>query len=131
MRSLTRLFTTTTFLEVSAGLGLAAFPALVVWLLLGVREPSPEALVVGRVGGAGLVAIGVACWLAREDSGSRSQHGLLWGALIYNLGASVALAFAGLTLRMDGVALWPVVVLHSIMAIWCAASLLPSSADAR
>jgi hypothetical protein len=94
-------------------------------------EPSPEALIVGRVGGAGLVAIGVACWLARDDRSSRSQHGLLWGVLIYNVGTCIVLAFAGLTLRMDGVALWPVVLLHAVMTIWCAANLRASAASAR
>jgi len=123
MRSLVKLFMVTTLLEVGAGLGLVVFPPLVIWLLLGVREPAPEALIVGRVGGAALVAIGVACWLARDDRGSRAQRGLLWGILIYNVGTGVALALAGLILRMDGVALWPVVVLHTLMAIWCAANL--------
>lgn len=62
---------------------------MLIWLLFGVGEPSPEALIVGRVGGAGLLAIGVASWLALDDRDSRSQHGLLWGMLIYNVGAGV------------------------------------------
>jgi len=131
MRSLGKLFMATTLLEVGAGLCMVVFPTLTIWLLLGVREPSPEALIVGRVGGAGLVAIGVACWLARDDRSSQSQHGLLWGILIYNIGTCAVLVFAGLMLRMDGVSLWPVVVLHAIMTIWCAANLRVSAANAR
>ena len=38
------------------------------------------------------------------------------------VGTCVVLASAGLISRMDGVALWPGVALHAVMAIWCAAS---------
>lgn len=117
------LFVATALIEVGAGLALMSLPASVIWLLLGVRAPSPEALIVGRVGGAGLLAIGVACWLARDDRGSRSQYGLQWAMLVYNVGACTVLALARSMLSMAGVALWPGVGLHAIMAIWCALNL--------
>jgi hypothetical protein len=75
---------------------------------------------VGRIGGAGLLAIGVACWLARDDSGSRAQHSLLWGMLVYNVGACAILAYVGSMLPTVGVALWPGVIVHAAMATWCA-----------
>jgi hypothetical protein len=112
----------TALLEVVAGLSLLSVPGLAVGLLLGVREPSPEARVVGRVGGAGLLAIGVACWLARDDRGSRSQHSLLSAMLVYNVGACTVLAYAGAMLALAGVALWPTVGLHAVMTIWCLAA---------
>jgi hypothetical protein len=118
MRSQGKLFIATALIEVGAGLSLLCLPAMAIWFLLGVGEPSPEAIIVGRVGGAGLLAIGVACWLARDDSDSRSQHGLLWGMIIYNVGACVVLAIAG-SMRMSGIAMWPAVVLHAAMTIWC------------
>ena len=46
---------------------------------LGVETPVPEALIVGRVCGAGLLALGVACWLSRVTIRSRAQDGLVWG----------------------------------------------------
>ena len=114
------LFAAAAFIEVGAGLALVGLPALGIWLLLGVRGPSPEALIVSRVCGAAMLAIGVACWFARDDRGSRSQHGLLWAMLIYNVGTCIVLAFAGLELQMAGVGLWPAVGLHGLMTIWCA-----------
>jgi len=78
---------------------------------------------VDRIGGAGLLAIGVACWLARDDSGSVAQHGLLCGMLIYNVGACAVLAYAGSTLPMAGVAPWAGVALHAVLATWCAGNL--------
>jgi len=129
MRSQGKLFIATALIEGCTGLSLVSLPALVIWLLLGVEKPSPEALIVGRVSGASLLAIGVACWLAHSDCGSRSQYGLLWGMLIYNVGACVVLAFAGAMMRMSGVALWPTVVLHAVLTIWCAAYLRGSAAN--
>ena len=102
---------------------MVSVPALAIWLLLGVRGPSPEALVASRIGGAGLLAIAVACWLGRDDGGSSSQHGLLWALLLYNVAAFAVLAFSGSMLRMAGVALWPAVGLHAVMTIWCALNL--------
>jgi hypothetical protein len=108
----------TAFIEAGAGLSLLISPAVATWLLLGVRTPSPEALVVGRVGGAALLAIGVACWFARDDRGSRAR-GLLWAILVYNAGACAVLAFAGSMPSAVGVALWPAVDLHAGMTVWC------------
>jgi len=57
-------------------------PALVTWLVLAVRDPSPEALVIGRVGGAALLAIGLEYWLAGDDRDTRAQRALLFGAFV-------------------------------------------------
>jgi len=39
--------------------------------------------------------------------------------LFYNVAAVGVLAFAGIGLRLDGLALWPAVVLHVVMTVWC------------
>jgi len=128
IRSHSRLLVATALLECGAGLSLLGLPALATWLLLGVRTPSPEALLLGRIGGAGLLAIGVACWFARDDLGSRAQDGLLRALLLYNAGACAALALAGTASPMAGVALWPGVGLHVVMTIWCVLNLRASPA---
>jgi len=130
MSSQRNLFIATALIEVVAGVSLVLLPALAIRLVLGVETPSAEALAVGRLGGVALLAIGVACWLARDDRGSRSQHGLLWGMLTYNVGACAVLASAGSLLRMSGVGLWPAVVLHAALTVWCVAKLRVSGADA-
>jgi hypothetical protein len=128
MRSHGSLFVATALLEGGAGLSLLRSPAVAASLLLGVRSPSPEAILLGRIGGAGLLAIGVACWFARDDRGGRARHGLLWALLSYNAGACAALVLAGSASPMPGIALWPGVGLHVVMAIWCALSLRASRA---
>ena len=124
MRSRGKLLIATTIIEVGAGLCLLMAPALATWLLSRVREPSPEAVLLGRIAGAGLCALGAACWIARDDQSSRSQLGLLWGMLFYNVTVCAALAFGGMTTSSVGLLLWPGVVLHATMTAWCVWNLL-------
>ncbi len=42
MRSQEKLFTASVLIEAAAGLPMVSLPALAIWLLLGVREPSPD-----------------------------------------------------------------------------------------
>jgi hypothetical protein len=104
--------------EAATGLALIAVPAIVVRLLLG-AEISGASMPLGRVAGAALLALGVACWLARDDTQSRTARGLVVAMLMYNIVATAVLAFADIGLGLHGVALWPAVVLHAVMAIWC------------
>jgi hypothetical protein len=105
--------------EGATGLLLLVVPSVLFALLLGLEQTSPEAILVARLTGAALVAIGVTCWLARNDHVGPAQLGLLTGVLIYDVGATVLLAYAGLVLSMVGFALWPAVVLHAVLSIWC------------
>ncbi len=119
---MSRLLKFTAIIEAATGLGLIAVPAIVVRLLLG-AEISGASIPLGRVAGAALLALGVACWLARDDSQSRTARGLVVAMLMYNIPATAILAFAGIGLGLHGVALWPAVVLHAAMAVWCVACL--------
>jgi len=113
-----RFLTLTAIIEAATGLALIALPAIVVRLLLG-AEISGASIPLGRVAGAALLALGVACWLARNDRQSRAARGLVVAMLVYNIVATAVLAFADIGLGLHGVALWPAVVLHAVMAIWC------------
>jgi len=121
-----RFLTLTATIETATGLALIALPALVVRLLLG-AEISGASIPLGRVAGAALLALGVACWLALNDRQSRTARGLVVAMLMYNIIATAVLAFAGIGLGLHGVALWPAVVLHAAMAVWCVACLRRSS----
>ena len=117
------LHTVTAVIELGAGLALLCFPSTTVALLLGSPLDTPTGLTVARVGGAGLLALGVACWLARGDTQSRAARGLVAAILLYNAAVVAVLAFAGIGFGLHGVALWPAVVLHAVMTVWCVASL--------
>ncbi|MBL3526152.1 MAG: hypothetical protein JMN27_00800 [gamma proteobacterium endosymbiont of Lamellibrachia anaximandri] len=114
---------TAAVIESTTGVVLEIAPTFVMWLLFGIQEPSPEALLVGRIAGIALLAIGTGCWISIGDSGSHSQYGLLWAMFIYNVGVCVVLAWAGSMTSMIGVVLWPVIALHALMSIWCVVNL--------
>lgn len=113
------LFLVTAVVEIATGLALLALPAMVLAALLGVQAAAEETLVVSRITGAALLAIGVAGALARDDARSPAHRGLLIGFLTYNVLAAALFAYAGLGVQMAGPALRPAVVLHTILAIWC------------
>jgi hypothetical protein len=113
------LLLATAFLEVGAGLSLLVVPSIPLVLLLGVSEATPETLLIGRVAGAALLAIGVFCWMARGERQGRAYVGLLAGVFIYDVAAAALLGYAGLILNMAGILLWPAVVLHTALAVWC------------
>jgi hypothetical protein len=109
----------TSVVEAATGVLLLVMPRVVFTLLLGVRSPATEALYVGRVAGAALLAIGIACWEARSDDRSPAQVGLLAGLFTYDLAASTLLASAPIALNSRGIALWPAVGLHAALGAWC------------
>jgi len=125
------LFAATAVIEVGAGLALLLIPSAAVQILLGAPFEAPAALAVARVGGAALLALGVACWLARDDTKSRAARGLIAAMVIYNVGVALVLGTAGIRLSPAGFVLWPAaVVLHAAMAIWCIMSLRHPSVTA-
>jgi hypothetical protein len=119
-----RLLIVTAIIEVGVGLALLCFPSATVALLLGSSLDAPAAVTLGRVAGAALLALGVACWLAKYDEQSCAARGLVSAMVLYNLGAVVILGAAGIRSQPVGIGLWPAVVLHAVMTIWCVTSLL-------
>lgn len=105
--------------EVLTGLFLLLWPAVPLALLLGVPVAAPEALLVARVAGTALIAIGVTSGLARYDAGSPALRAVLSGILLYDLAVAAVLAYAGIGLQLRGILLWPAVLAHAALAIWC------------
>jgi hypothetical protein len=127
---LKRLLTLTALIEAATGLALIAAPSVVVQLLLGSPLGTSAALTLGRVAGSALLALGIACWLARDDTQSRATRGLVSAMALYNLATVAVLSFAGVGFGLHGVALWPAVILHAMMSVWCIARLRRSSKTA-
>jgi hypothetical protein len=105
--------------EAGTGLVSLTVPSTPLALLLGVKEPAPEMILMARLFGAALLAIGVACWLGRSDGFGPSQLGLMAGALAYDASVAALLAYAGSFSTFVGIALWPAVGLHAALAVWC------------
>ena len=116
------LLIVTAVLETATGVALLFSPPLVAQLLLGASLDEPAALIIGRMTGAALLALGVACWLAREEGARRGGRALIAAALLYNVAAFAVLAHAGAGVKLAGIMLWPAVALHAALAAWCVAS---------
>jgi hypothetical protein len=119
-----QLLIVTALIEVGASLALLCCPSATVPLLLGAPLDTPAAISLGRVAGAALFALGVASWLAHYDENSRAARGVVSAMVLYNLGTVVILAVAAIRSEPVGVGLWPAVVLHMAMTVWCVVSLL-------
>jgi hypothetical protein len=114
------LLTTTAILEGVTGLILTVAPSFLVSVLLGVAIRDPAAILLGRLSGAALISIAVACWLSRNDT---LPSVMVKAMVVYNIAATSLLAYAGLAARLSGPGLWPVVLLHAGMAAWCISAL--------
>jgi hypothetical protein len=117
-----RFLTLIAIIEAATGLGLILVPAMVVRLLLG-AEISGASIPLGRVAGVALLALGVACWFASYEVQNRTARGLACAMMLYNVGVIFILGAAGLQSRPVGIALWPAVILHAAMSVWCVAGL--------
>jgi hypothetical protein len=112
------LLIVTAALEAATGVTLAVTPSVVTSLLLGAPLDTPAAQTVGRIAGAALVSLGVACWMARADGTGRAA-GLAVALLVYNLAAAAVIAMHGLGPGSSGIGLWPACALHGALAAWC------------
>ena len=109
-------------LETLVGLGLVVSPSPLVSLLLG--EPlSDTGLVVARLAGGGLLALGIACWYARATPIARAGIGVAVAFLAYNIVACVTLALAQ-PVSTNRVLLLGASALHGLLAIGLSAALV-------
>ena len=123
-----QLLVVTAVIEAGAGVAIVCFPSKMVELLMGSPlDDRPSAAIV-RVAGGALLALGIACWLASRNARTRCARGWVTVMTMYNLSAATALGIVGLRSPSAGVLLWPTVVLHAAMALWCIIGLLPKAA---
>lgn len=104
------LFNASAIVEVLIGLALLVAPLFVIAMLLG-DGLGPTGVAVARVLGIGLLSVGVAGW---ESPGQDARLAPRAGLCIYNVGAAVVLVILGAYGGMNGLLLWPVVVLHAL-----------------
>lgn len=98
--------------EAAFGLVLLAYPPIVVRLLFA-AEIAGTGIVMSRVAGIALIALGVACWpgSATDTSPSRALQAML----CYSLLATLYLAYLGIGGEQVGSLLWPATVTHAIL----------------
>lgn len=118
------ILTVTSIIESPTAVILLVFPSLITRLLFGATLDTPIALIVARVAGAAILSLAVACWFARNDGQNPAARGLIIAMLFYNTAIALVLIYAALDLSLSGIGLWPVVLLHMAMSVWCIINLL-------
>ena len=95
--------------EGATGLVLLVYPPILVRLLFG-AEITGAGIVMSRLAGIGLVALGVACW-----PGNLAHRGL-YGMLTFGTLAMLYLAYIGI-IGAGGILLWPAVAIHAALSV--------------
>ena len=98
-------------IEAATGIALIADPGLVVRILLGAGV-AEAGIAIGRVGGFGLLSLGLACWPNGDEVTVRAT----WVLFLYNLLASLYLCYLRLG-EFTGYVLWLAVGLHAVLAV--------------
>ena len=118
-------------LETATGLALLIDPAGGASVFFG-SPAEGSGVAIGRIGGAGLLALGIACWLARKTPMSPAGVGVGWAYLTYNVVACATLAWAAMTLAGGSPAALGGAALHGIIGAALLAALVGrSQASAR
>lgn len=110
-------------IEAVAGLALLVIPTVAVSMLLGTPLDTPTGLVAGRIAGAALVALAIACWQARNGERGSPATGVVEAMAFYNFAAAMVLVYAGIRLGLRSALLWPAIVLHLGLGAWCVSNL--------
>ena len=92
--------------EAVTGLVLLVYPSIVVKLLFG-AEISGAGMVMSRIAGIALIALGLACWPGPA----------LLGMLTYSALVTLYLAYVGVAGDFSGILLWPAVLLHAVLTV--------------
>jgi len=103
-------------LEAATGLALIASPGFVIRLLIG-AQLSGAGVAVGRLGGMGLLSLGLASWPSKSSPTAPATTALF----IYNLLSSVYLGYLGGSGDFAGILLWPACFLHGLLMLLLAA----------
>ena len=103
-----RLLVSGAVIEALTGLTLLVYPPIVVRLLFG-SGIAGVGILISRIGGVALIALGVACW---PDRNTLRQF---FALLTYNAPVAFYLAYLGLS-GATGILLWPAVALHAGLA---------------
>ena len=105
---MTKVLAVAALAEAGTGALLLAYPPIVVRLLFGV-DLAGGGIIMSRIAGIALIALGVACW---PGNSARQQ---LYGMLTYSPLAMLYLIRIGIRGVPVGLLLWPGVVAHAVL----------------
>ncbi len=116
---MTKLLTVDSVIEMGSGLLMVVFPSFLWKIVLGTALSTPVELTLSRIAGAAVVALATSWWLVRNDERSHTLRGVVGGMVVFNAGVVIALGYAGIALGLSTILLWPFILIHLAMAVWC------------
>jgi hypothetical protein len=122
---LPRLLAIAGVVETAMALALLAAPSGVASILLGSELATPGE-VVGRIAGAGLLSLGIACWFARDTASAPASVGVAWALVVYNAVACATLAWAVTAMASGSLPALGASVLHGAFALALLGALISS-----
>jgi hypothetical protein len=99
------------WLEIVVGASLVVVPD-VLCVLLFATKPEGIGVPLARFAGFGLLALGIACL---PSTATASRRGVV-GLFVFNGGVTILFAWVGVVTTVHGFLLWPVVILHAVIA---------------
>ena len=114
------LLTVTAIVEGIVGIGLLITPVPVVTILLNTPLETAGGLVAARLAGTALVTLAFCCWKARNFEIPQAAMGIVAAMLFYNFAAAAVLVYAGVRLGLQSPFIWPTIVAHAVLGLWCA-----------
>jgi hypothetical protein len=107
------LFSVAAAVEGATGLALIICPHAVASLLLGANLEG-AGIAVARVAGIALLALGLVCWMGRQDG---NKTAVLIAMLTYNLLVTAYLTYLGFGGELVGILLWPAIAIHAVLTL--------------
>jgi len=104
------------------GAALLIMPTLTITLLLGAEMQDPAGLIGARIAGAALFSLAILCSTATREKENRIT--IVAAMLFYNIAAEIVLVYAAAGLALQSKFLWPAILAHQVLGVWCAFILL-------
>ena len=117
--SVTALLRVTAVFEAATAAALLILPALTLALLFGPGPDTALSLMLARLFGAPLLSLGVMCWTASNGPGGQAALSQVAAMLVYNVIVAALLIYSATIVGLAGLALWPAVIAHGLLAGWC------------
>ena len=116
---MTKLLTVDAVIEMGGGLLMVVLPSFLWKIVLGTTLSTAVEFTLSRIAGIAVIALAVTWWLARSDEQSHILRGVVGGMVVFNAGVVIALGYAGIALGLSTILLWPFILIHLAMAVWC------------
>jgi len=100
------------WLEIIVGVAFVAVPDLPCVLLFAMK-PEGIGVPLAHFGGFGLLGLGIACL---PSTATATRRGVV-GLFVFNVGVSILFVWVGVVTTVHGFLVWPVAILHAVIAV--------------